>query len=49
MNAGHGKGFAMDCKCFLGTIKSVLNHDGVVEGGTGEMKREEKEKETAGK
>ena len=49
LNAGHGKGFAMDCKCFFGTIKSVLNHDGVVEGGTGEMKREEKEKETAGK
>ena len=49
LNAGHGKGFAMDCKCFFGTIKSVLNHDGVVEGGTGEMKREEKETETAGK
>ena len=38
--------FAFDCKCFFGTIKSVLHHDGVVEGGTGEMKREEKEKET---
>lgn len=49
LNAGHGKGFAMDCKCFFGTIKSVLRHDGVVEGGTGEMKREEKEKETVGK
>lgn len=46
LNAGHGKGFAMDCKCFFGTIQSVLHHDGVVEGGTGEMKREEKEKET---
>lgn len=46
LNAGHGKGFAMDCKCFFGTIKSVLHHDGVVEGGTGELKREEKEKET---
>ena len=45
LNAGHGKGFTMDCKCFFGTIKSVLQHDGVVEGGTGEMKREEKEKE----
>jgi len=30
LNAGHGKGFAMDCKCFFGTIKSVLRHDGVV-------------------
>lgn len=49
LNAGHGKGFPMDCKCFFGTIKSVLHHDGVVEGGTGEMKREEKEKETVGK
>lgn len=37
--------FAFDCKCFFGTIKSVLHHDGVVEGGTGEMKKEE-EKET---
>ncbi len=46
LNAGHGNGFAMDCKCFFGTIKSVLHHDGVVEGGTGELKREEKEKET---
>ena len=46
LNAGHGKGFAMDCKCFFGTIQSVLHHDGVVEGGTGELKREEKEKET---
>lgn len=46
LNAGHGKGLIMDCKCFLGTIKSVLHHDGVVEGGTGELKREEKEKET---
>lgn len=49
LNAGHGKGLIMDCKCFFGTIKSVLHHDGVVEGGTGEMKREEKEKETVGK
>lgn len=46
LNAGHGKGLIMDCKCFFGTIKSVLHHDGVVEGGTGELKREEKEKET---
>ena len=49
LNAGHGKGLTMDCKCFFGTIKSVLHHDGVVEGGTGEMKREEKERETVGK
>lgn len=49
LNAGHGKGLTMDCRCFFGTIKSVLHHDGVVEGGTGELKREEKEKETVGK
>ncbi len=36
--------FAFDCKCFLGTITSVLKSDGVVEGGTGEMnKQSEKE------
>ncbi len=41
--------FAFDCKCFFGTIKSVLRHDGVFEGGTGEMKKEEQERETVGK
>ena len=35
-----------DCKCFFGTILAVLRHDGVVEGGTGTMK---KEKETVEK
>lgn len=33
--------FLFDCKCFFGTITSVLKHDGVVEGGTGEMHKEE--------
>ncbi len=28
--------FAFDCKCFFGTIKSVLKSDGVKEGGTGD-------------
>lgn len=32
--------FGFDVKCFFGTIKSVLKSDGVVEGGTGEMKKE---------
>ncbi len=32
-------GFRMDCVCFLRTILAVVKHDGVVEGGTGEMKR----------
>ncbi len=46
LNAGHFKGFIMDCRCFWGTILSVVRSDGVVEGGTGEMrKQEDKEKE----
>jgi len=32
--------FLFDCKCFFGTIASVLRHDGVVEGGTGQMNKE---------
>lgn len=32
-------GLWMDIKCFLGTIGSVLSHEGVVEGGTGEAHR----------
>lgn len=31
-------GLVMDLKCFLGTVKSVLKSDGVVEGGTGSLK-----------
>lgn len=31
--------FRFDLRCFLGTFVSVLKADGVVEGGTGEMKR----------
>lgn len=41
LNTGKFKGFAMDVKCFFGTIVSVLKSDGVVEGGTGEMKKQE--------
>lgn len=41
LNAGKGKGFVMDVKCFFGTIVSVLKSDGVVEGGTGELKKKE--------
>lgn len=33
--------FWFDIKCFFGTIVSVLKHEGVVEGGTGEMKKKE--------
>lgn len=51
LNAGKLKGFIMDCRCFVGTIIAVLRHDGVVEGGTGEIKKEKekKQKEMAGK
>lgn len=31
--------FGFDVKCFLGTFSSVLKADGIVEGGTGEMKK----------
>ena len=45
LNAGKFKGLAMDLKCFFRTIISVLKSDGVVEGGTGEMKKQEEKKE----
>lgn len=32
--------FLFDCRCFFGTILSVLRHDGVVEGGTGNMQQD---------
>jgi len=35
--------FAFDVKCFFGTVTSVLRHDGVVEGGTGELEKQKKE------
>lgn len=38
-------GFLMDVKCFVGTILSVVKSEGVVEGGTGEMKKHEKRNE----
>lgn len=39
LNMGGFRGFAMDVKCFFQTICSVIKSDGVVEGGTGEMKK----------
>ena len=44
LNAGKWKGFAMDVRCFVGTFISVLKSDGVVEGGTGELHREQEGK-----
>lgn len=35
--------FLFDCKCFFGTIASVLKSDGVVEGGTGQLEKEKKD------
>lgn len=35
--------FLFDCKCFFATIGAVLKHDGVVEGGTGQLEKEKKE------
>ena len=35
--------FLFDCKCFFDTIGAVLKHDGVVEGGTGQLEKEKKE------
>jgi len=35
--------FLFDCKCFFGTVRSVLKRDGVVEGGTGELHKKQKE------
>ena len=37
--------FLFDCKCFFGTIRSVLRHDGVVEGGTGQLEKQRREGE----
>lgn len=34
-------GLLMDVKCFLGTFSSVFRAEGVVEGGTGSMKKKE--------
>lgn len=33
--------FRFDCRCFVGTILAVVKHDGIVEGGTGELRKRE--------
>lgn len=45
INAGGLKAFAMDVKCLFGTVACVLRSDGVVEGGTGELKKHKEEQE----
>ena len=37
--------FLFDCRCFFGTILSVMKHDGVVEGGTGQLEKEKNERQ----
>ena len=49
LTKGGWTAFAMDCRCFFGTIGKVLKHDGVVEGGPKEMQKKEAEKETVNK
>jgi len=40
-------GIKMDWKCFWRTVRVVLLHDGVIEGGTGGLKKEKGEKKGA--
>lgn len=35
LKQGGFSAFAMDCKCFFSTLKTVVQHEGVIEGGTG--------------
>ena len=35
--------FSFDCRCFFGTITSVLKSEGVVEGGTGQLEKEKRQ------
>jgi lipopolysaccharide/colanic/teichoic acid biosynthesis glycosyltransferase/glycosyltransferase involved in cell wall biosynthesis/nucleoside-diphosphate-sugar epimerase len=44
LQQGGWKALFFDVKCFFGTIKSVLGSDGVVEGGTGELHRNDIDK-----
>ena len=37
--------FGFDCRCFFGTVVSVLRSDGVVEGGTGMLEKQRSEEE----
>ena len=42
LSSGGINAFLQDIRCFLGTVKSVLKNDGVVEGGTGALRGREK-------
>lgn len=43
LNQGGMKAFLLDVRCFLGTAIGALRGDGVVEGGTGEIKRKQRD------
>ena len=45
LSAGKFKGFAMDLRCFFGTFLSVLRADGFVEGGRGQLMKQNAQKE----
>ena len=45
LNAGWFRGFFMDVKCLFKTVTSVLGSKGVVEGGTGELKKQKEQEE----
>ena len=47
LNAGRFRGLVMDMKCLFGTVVCVLKSEGVVEGGTGEMKKKAEREVTA--
>lgn len=40
LKQGGFKAFAMDVRCFFGSVASVTKSEGVVEGGTGELNKE---------
>ena len=42
LKAGGLTAFLFDCRCFVGTIFSVVRGDGVIEGGTGELHRRDR-------
>ena len=40
LRAGSLSGLAMDARCFFGSFAAVFQHRGVVEGGTGAMRKD---------
>ena len=41
LHRGGLEAFSFDCRCFIGTVFSVVRGDGVLEGGTGKLHRQE--------